>query len=60
MLYIIRVWVVVLVLTVISWVAVKVLNKPYSFWMVLLFVAIAVWGGLGSVYGLSLWFVQAE
>ena len=60
MLYIIRIWLVVIVLSVLGWIATKVLGKHYKFWMVFLFMTVAVWGGLGSVYGLSLWFVQAE
>lgn len=50
-----RLWIVILVLSALSWLALKVVNKPIALGWVFLFWTAAIWGGLGSVYLLSVW-----
>lgn len=58
MIYFLRVWAVILVLTVLGWLYFRVIGPAKSFWVVLLVAALGVWGGLGLVYGLSVWLAE--
>lgn len=49
----VRLWLVVAVLSVISWLVLKVIRKPYHFAWVLLFWTVAIFGSAGLLYGLS-------
>ncbi|QKI88776.1 hypothetical protein [Thiomicrorhabdus xiamenensis] len=55
MIAILRLWVVVLILTVLTWLLLKYIGKRQSFWLVLLFWVVAVFGSIGLMYGLSVW-----
>jgi hypothetical protein len=53
---ILRIWMLVVILSILLWLFMKVLKKPISFWIVALMTTIMIWGGLGVVYLLSVWF----
>lgn len=48
-----RLWIVVAVLTILSWFVLKLVRKPMHFLLVLLFWMIAIFGTMGAVYLLS-------
>lgn len=54
----IRLWLVVAVLTVLSWLILKVVRKPINFFWVLLFWLAAIWGTMGGIYLLSVLLAQ--
>jgi len=52
----IRLWVIVIILTGISWLVLKVINRPKHVGLVFLFWVVAVWGTTLLLYGVSVWF----
>lgn len=54
---VIRLWLLVLVLSLVSWFWLKLTDKPKHFGWVLLFWIAAVFGTMALFYGISLWFV---
>lgn len=55
----IRLWLVVIVLTLLSWLVLKAIRKPQNIFLVLLFWLAAIWGSVGSVYLISVLLAQA-
>lgn len=55
MVMVIRLWILVLIIAVLSWLLLGFINKPQSFWKVLLFWIVAVFGTMGMMYVLSVW-----
>lgn len=57
---IVRMWLLVLVATVVSWVILKLLKKPIHIgWLFLLWVLV-LFGGTALFYGVSVWFVSSQ
>jgi thiol:disulfide interchange protein len=57
---IVRLWVIVLIAAGVSWLVLRLLNRPKHFGWVLLFWIAVIFGGTGLVYGLSVWFVSSQ
>ena len=55
MVMVIRLWIVVLIIAVLSWLLLRFIDKPQSFWKVLLFWIVALFGSMGLMYALSIW-----
>lgn len=55
MVTIIRLWIVVMILAVLSWLLLRFIDKAQSFWKVLLFWIVAIFGSMGMMYVLSVW-----
>ncbi|BBP46479.1 hypothetical protein THMIRHAS_18520 [Thiosulfatimonas sediminis] len=55
MLMIIRLWLVVLVLAVLSWLLLRFIDKPQALRKLVLFWVVAVFGSMGMMYVLSVW-----
>ncbi|MBN2648094.1 MAG: hypothetical protein JXR44_09940 [Thiotrichales bacterium] len=55
MITILRLWAVVLLLSLFSWMLLKWVGKAQSFWVVLLFWVLAIFGSMGAMYLLSVW-----
>lgn len=51
----IRLWLVVVVLTVVSWVVLKLIRKPWHIGWVLLFWVVVIFGSMLLIYGTSIW-----
>ena len=58
MLFIIRIWIVILVLSVLSWLGLKVIGKNHRFFWVFLVVTVIIWGGVTLTYILSVWLAE--
>ena len=56
----VRVWVLVLVASAVSWLVLQVLNRPRPFLHLLLFWIVAIFGSMGLMYGVSVWFTANQ
>lgn len=54
----IRLWLIIAVLTVVSWFILRTIRKPINLLWVLLFWVVAIFGSLGLIYGLSVLLAQ--
>ncbi|MEA3406171.1 MAG: hypothetical protein U9R28_10610 [Pseudomonadota bacterium] len=51
-----RLWIIVVVMTAISWLVLKVVSRPKHIGLVFLFWVVAIWGSTLLLYGISVWF----
>ncbi len=51
----VRLWVVILVLTAVSWVVLKLIRKPLHIGWIFLFWAVTLFGLMALLYGGSVW-----
>ncbi|GAB6033991.1 hypothetical protein [Galenea microaerophila] len=56
----IRLWILVLVASAVSWLVLRVMNKPRPFLYILLFWMLLIFGSMGIVYGVSIWYTSGQ
>lgn len=56
----IRLWMLVLVASAVSWLVLRVLNRPQPFPYVLLFWMAVIFGSMGLMYGVSVWYTSSQ
>ncbi len=56
----VRLWVLILVASAVSWLVLRVLNRPQPFFHLLLFWMMAIFGSMGLMYGVSVWFTANQ
>ena len=57
---IIRLWLLVLIMTGISWIILKLIRKPMHIGLIFLFWVIAILGSTALLYMVSVWFVSSQ
>ncbi|MBD3611450.1 MAG: hypothetical protein HUJ13_03360 [Hydrogenovibrio crunogenus] len=57
---IIKVWLFIMILTVLSWLGLKIVRKPLHIGWVFLFWVVTVLGGTAFFYMISVWFVSNQ
>ncbi|MDX1346750.1 MAG: hypothetical protein R3189_00720 [Thiomicrorhabdus chilensis] len=55
-----RLWILVVVMTIISWFVLRLVNKPTHIAWVFLFWVAAIMGATLLLYGLSVWFTSQQ
>lgn len=53
-----RLWIIVFALSVVSWLVLKLIGKPFNIFLVLLFWIVAIFGIMGLIYGISVFLAQ--
>lgn len=57
---ILRMWLLIIIVTVISWLVLKVIGKPKHIGWVFLFWIVTILGGTAFFYMISVWFVSSQ
>ncbi|MDG4811867.1 hypothetical protein P8629_02505 [Hydrogenovibrio sp. 3SP14C1] len=57
---IIKVWLFIMILTVLSWLGLKAVRKPMHIGWVFLFWVVTILGGTAFFYMISVWFVSNQ
>lgn len=55
----IRLWLVAMVLTVVSWLLLKLIRKSVHIGLIFLFWILAIFGSMGLLYVVSVWFASS-
>lgn len=55
----IRLWLVAMVLTVVSWLLLKLIRKSVHIGLIFLFWVLAIFGSMGLLYVASVWFASS-
>jgi len=56
----IRLWILILVASVISWLVLGVLGRSKPFLHILLFWMLLIFGSMGLMYGVSVWYTSSQ
>lgn len=57
---ILRMWLLIIVVTVVSWLVLKLIGKPKHIGWVFLFWIVTILGGTAFFYMISVWFVSSQ
>lgn len=57
---VIKVWLFIMILTVLSWLGLKIIKKPLHIGWVFLFWVVTILGGTAFFYMISVWFVSNQ
>jgi len=55
----IRLWLVAMVLTFVSWLLLKLIRKSVNIGLIFLFWVLAIFGSMGLLYVVSVWFASS-